>query len=57
MPRSDKRRSEVEHVHFHVIPKPNQEEGLGIRWNSKKPSTEEREATAKKMLERLQNIN
>ncbi|MCJ1274200.1 Adenosine 5'-monophosphoramidase [Puttea exsequens] len=22
----------VDHVHFHVIPKPNQEEGLGITW-------------------------
>ncbi|KAL9037150.1 MAG: hypothetical protein Q9214_005827 [Letrouitia sp. 1 TL-2023] len=23
---------EVDHVHFHMIPKPNQHEGLGIRW-------------------------
>ncbi|KAH6847400.1 HIT-like domain-containing protein [Chaetomium sp. MPI-CAGE-AT-0009] len=23
---------EVGHVHFHMIPKPNPEEGLGIRW-------------------------
>ncbi|KAG2218019.1 hypothetical protein INT45_010816 [Circinella minor] len=23
---------EVPHVHFHVIPKPNEKEGLGIRW-------------------------
>ncbi|KAL9094814.1 MAG: hypothetical protein Q9165_002763 [Trypethelium subeluteriae] len=22
----------VDHVHFHMIPKPNQEEGLGITW-------------------------
>ncbi|KAK0517226.1 hypothetical protein JMJ35_000381 [Cladonia borealis] len=22
----------VDHVHFHVIPKPNQQEGLGITW-------------------------
>ncbi|CAN8104927.1 unnamed protein product [Discula destructiva] len=25
---------QVDHVHLHVIPKPNQEEGLGVRWNS-----------------------
>lgn len=25
---------EVDHVHFHVIPKPNASEGLGIRWPS-----------------------
>ena len=23
---------EVDHVHFHMIPKPNAEEGLGISW-------------------------
>lgn len=27
---------EVDHVHFHVIPKPNQEEGLGIGWPQQK---------------------
>eukprot|EP00128_Syssomonas_multiformis_P010252 Colp12_sorted_trinity150504_noHs@21885 len=26
---------EVDHVHFHVIPKPNHEEGLGVRWPAK----------------------
>lgn len=25
---------EVDHVHFHLIPKPNASEGLGIRWPS-----------------------
>lgn len=25
----------VFHVHFHIIPKPNQEEGLGIGWSPK----------------------
>ncbi|KAG6017834.1 hypothetical protein E4U43_008599 [Claviceps pusilla] len=25
---------EVHHVHFHMIPKPNQSEGLGITWPS-----------------------
>ncbi|KAI6082781.1 HIT-like domain-containing protein [Hypoxylon rubiginosum] len=23
---------EVDHVHFHMIPKPNEKEGLGIKW-------------------------
>ncbi|KAF2399841.1 HIT-like protein [Trichodelitschia bisporula] len=27
---------EVGHVHFHMIPKPNAEEGLGIGWPAKK---------------------
>ncbi|KAF2000458.1 HIT-like protein [Amniculicola lignicola CBS 123094] len=26
----------VDHVHFHVIPKPNAEEGLGIEWPQQK---------------------
>jgi len=26
----------VHHVHFHIIPKPNDEQGLGIRWPSSK---------------------
>lgn len=25
----------VDHVHFHMIPKPNSEEGLGINWPAK----------------------
>nr|POE93202.1 hit family protein 1 [Quercus suber] len=29
---------EVDHVHFHVIPKPNEEEGLGIGWPMKSAS-------------------
>ncbi|KAE8450039.1 hypothetical protein EG329_007178 [Mollisiaceae sp. DMI_Dod_QoI] len=27
---------EVDHVHFHMIPKPNLEEGLGISWPQQK---------------------
>ncbi|KAF9731392.1 hypothetical protein PMIN06_003157 [Paraphaeosphaeria minitans] len=26
---------EVDHVHFHLIPKPNETEGLGIEWTTK----------------------
>ncbi|EFQ95060.1 hypothetical protein PTT_07045 [Pyrenophora teres f. teres 0-1] len=32
---------EVDHVHFHLIPKPNQEEGLGIQWPTKPMEKEE----------------
>ena len=31
----------VDHVHFHMIPKPNVEEGLGIEWPAK-PMDKER---------------
>ncbi|KAI8627497.1 HIT domain-containing protein [Xylariaceae sp. FL1651] len=27
----------VDHVHFHIIPKPNEQEGLGIGWPTQKP--------------------
>jgi diadenosine tetraphosphate (Ap4A) HIT family hydrolase len=27
---------EVDHVHFHLIPKPNEKEGLGIEWPTQK---------------------
>lgn len=27
---------EVDHVHFHMIPKPNKEEGMGISWPQQK---------------------
>jgi len=32
---------EVDHVHFHVIPKPNATEGLGLKWSSQKLEKEE----------------
>lgn len=31
----------VPHVHFHIIPKPNEEQGLGIRWKPIKMPKEE----------------
>ncbi|KAK2757680.1 Adenosine 5'-monophosphoramidase [Arachnomyces sp. PD_36] len=30
----------VDHVHFHMIPKPNEKEGLGISWPGTEPSKE-----------------
>ncbi|CAG8670160.1 13291_t:CDS:2 [Funneliformis caledonium] len=47
----------VEHVHFHIIPKPNDKEGLGITWPSTNPSKEEKDATAERMLKKLQSLN
>lgn len=32
---------EVDHVHFHFIPKPNESEGLGIRWPQQQASKEQ----------------
>ena len=37
---------EVDHVHFHIIPKRDAQEGLGLRWNPQKFSTEQLAATA-----------
>ena len=31
---------EVDHVHFHMIPKPNAEEGLSIGWPARKGDME-----------------
>ena len=35
---------EVDHVHFHMIPKPNQEEGMGIEWPQQKTDMEKLKA-------------
>lgn len=32
---------EVDHVHFHFIPKPNEQEGLGVGWPVKKMDMDE----------------
>jgi len=42
---------EVKHVHFHIIPKPNEKEGLGIDWPSKKVEPDE----LKPLLEEIRN--
>jgi histidine triad (HIT) family protein len=43
----------VFHVHFHIIPKPNEAEGLGIRWPTGKLSSEEGSALAKALQSAL----
>ncbi|PIA12827.1 HIT-like protein [Coemansia reversa NRRL 1564] len=40
---------EVPHVHFHVIPKPNVEEGLTIGWPAKKADIEKLKDLAEKL--------
>ena len=42
---------EVDHVHFHLIPKPNQQEGLGIKWPTQKADQGE----LKKLLEDIKS--
>ncbi|KAH7085455.1 HIT-like domain-containing protein [Paraphoma chrysanthemicola] len=39
----------VDHVHFHLIPKPNKEEGLGIEW----PTQEADKDKLAKLLEEI----
>jgi histidine triad (HIT) family protein len=43
----------VFHVHFHIIPKPNEAKGLGIRWPTGKLSSEEGSALAKALQSAL----
>merc|ERR1712000_513297 len=35
---------QVHHVHFHMIPKPNEEEGLGIGWKTTEPGMDKLKA-------------
>ena len=42
---------EVDHVHFHLIPKPNKEEGLTIEWPTQKSDQTE----LKKLLEEIKS--
>ncbi|KAL1601820.1 Adenosine 5'-monophosphoramidase [Paraconiothyrium brasiliense] len=42
---------EVDHVHFHLIPKPNKEEGLGIGWPTKQADKGE----LQKLLEEIKS--
>ena len=43
----------VFHVHFHIIPKPNDAEGLGIRWPTGKLSPEAGTALAEELRNAL----
>ncbi|RKP04648.1 putative HNT1-adenosine 5`-monophosphoramidase [Thamnocephalis sphaerospora] len=43
----------VPHVHFHIIPKPDEKRGLGIGWPAKQRSPEEQAETLKRILAKL----
>ncbi|CAG8472324.1 10030_t:CDS:10, partial [Dentiscutata heterogama] len=44
----------VGHVHVHVIPKPNQEEGLGIKWPTKEVSPDQLTPIAQRIIEEIE---
>lgn len=44
---------EVPHVHFHIIPKPNASEGLGVGWPVKKTSKEALVSLAERISQQL----
>ena len=46
---------EVDHVHFHLIPKPNASEGLGIRWPSQPTDHAKFSALAETIRSKLSN--
>ncbi|KAI8393820.1 hit family protein 1 [Radiomyces spectabilis] len=43
----------VPHVHFHVIPKPNEETGLGIRWKPMETTPDDITAVYERILKKL----
>ncbi|KAF1817666.1 HIT-like protein [Eremomyces bilateralis CBS 781.70] len=43
----------VDHVHFHMIPKPNEEEGLGIGWPMQEPGTEKLKALGEEIKAKM----
>ena len=42
----------VDHVHFHIIPKPSEAQGLGVKW----PSSPVDHAAAKSLAERVREL-
>ncbi|EGS22239.1 uncharacterized protein CTHT_0017560 [Thermochaetoides thermophila DSM 1495] len=44
---------EVPHVHFHMIPKPNQQEGLGIGWPIQKTDMDKLKALYEEIKDKL----
>ncbi|KAK6543201.1 Adenosine 5'-monophosphoramidase [Orbilia ellipsospora] len=43
----------VPHVHVHMIPKPNDEEGLGIQWPAKKVNMEDLKVLAEELKSKM----
>ncbi|KAJ3275053.1 hypothetical protein HDV01_001559 [Terramyces sp. JEL0728] len=46
---------EVEHVHFHIIPK-DEYGGLGITWNTQKPSQDELKELCLTLVEKISKL-
>jgi len=44
---------EIDHVHFHVIPKPNADEGLGVGWPMKSGDMEELKKLGEEMKSKM----
>ncbi|KAK7426313.1 Adenosine 5'-monophosphoramidase [Neonectria magnoliae] len=44
---------QVHHVHFHMIPKPNETEGLGIRWPTLEADTDQLKALCEDIKSRI----
>lgn len=43
----------VDHVHFHIIPKPNEEEGLGVGWPAKSADKDELKQLADELAAKI----
>ncbi|EPS33238.1 hypothetical protein PDE_08200 [Penicillium oxalicum 114-2] len=43
----------VDHVHFHMIPKPNEKEGLGIQWPTKETEMDKLKALHEEILSKM----
>ncbi|KAI8894963.1 HIT-like protein [Globomyces pollinis-pini] len=46
---------EVDHVHFHVIPK-DVNGGLGIQWNTQKPTQDELKTICESLVEKISKL-
>jgi diadenosine tetraphosphate (Ap4A) HIT family hydrolase len=44
---------QVDHVHFHMIPKPNESEGLGITWPTKPADMEQLKTLAEELKSKI----
>ncbi|RUP09309.1 hypothetical protein BC936DRAFT_140073, partial [Jimgerdemannia flammicorona] len=47
----------VPHVHFHIIPKPNEEQGLGVGWPHFNPTQDELAAKARHITEAISKFD
>ncbi|KAF4974078.1 hypothetical protein FZEAL_8979 [Fusarium zealandicum] len=44
---------QVHHVHFHMIPKPNESEGLGISWPTQSPDMDQLKALCEEIKSKI----